>query len=93
MKRPRYYVFFDEMNSADIEVLDAYWLIENSGDFFYTIENILDAFPLNDIIALNNVLKKSKNIGFHEKITTCPICSEVILFQSRKLVLIKSTSR
>lgn len=72
------------MNSADIEVLDAYWLIENSGDFFYTIENILDAFPLNDIIALNNVLKKSKNIGFHEKITTCPICSEVILFQSRK---------
>lgn len=83
MKRPRYYVFFDEMNSIDIEVLDAYWSIESSGRFFYTIENIFDAFPLSEISELNNILEKSENIGFHKEVSICSICSEVITFQSR----------
>ncbi|MEO9656306.1 hypothetical protein [Marinomonas sp.] len=73
--KKEYYVFFDDLNDVEIDVLDYYWLIDDQNEFFYTVDKIILMFNLDGYGAIKRLLKKTAKVRFLNYPAYCSKCN------------------
>lgn len=69
-----YYVFFDNVNESEIKILDYYWLVDDQGEFFYTVDKIIKIFNLQGVGEIRKILTKTSMVGLNGLNSHCSRC-------------------